>query len=98
MRIESMTQLDLPEDFVSGVIAARDRLHVIDQLIPAKTALLVVDMQNFFVEEGQALEVPAARTLAPNINRLAEAMRRNGGTVIWIQMTMNDEDLDKWPV
>ena len=93
-----MTQLDLPKDFISSVINARDRLHVIDQLIPAKTALLVVDMQNFFVEEGQALEVPAARELAPNINRLAQTMRRNGGTVAWIQMTLSDADLDKWPV
>lgn len=93
-----MTQLDLPKDFISGVIKARNRLHVIEGLNPAKTALLVVDMQNFFVEEGQALEVPAARSLAPNINRLAAAMRRSGGTVVWIQMTLNDEDLDKWAV
>lgn len=93
-----MSDLDLPEDFVNGLTSARGRLHVIDRLVPEKTALLVVDMQNFFVEQGQALEVPAARSLAPNINRLTRAMRLAGGTVIWIKMTLNDTDLDQWSV
>ena len=93
-----MSNLEFPKDFITSVTSARGRLHVIDRLIPEKTALLVVDMQNFFVEEGQALEVPAARDLAPNINRLAQAMRQSGGAVVWIQMTLNEEDLDNWPV
>jgi len=93
-----MNDLDFPQDFLDNLTSARGRVHVIDQLIPAKTALLVIDMQNFFVEQGQALEVPAARELAPNINRLAQAMRDSGGTVIWIQMTLNDADLDRWSV
>ena len=93
-----MNNSDFPQDFLDGLISARGRIHVIDRLDPAKTALLVIDMQNFFVEQGQALEVPAARTLAPNINRLARAVRACGGTVIWVQMTLNDADLDHWPV
>ena len=93
-----MNDLDFPQDFLDNLTSARGRVHVIDRLIPAKTALLVIDMQNFFVEQGQALEVPAARELAPNINRLAQAMRDSGGTVIWIQMTLNDADLDRWSV
>ena len=93
-----MNDLDFPQDFLDNLTSARGRVHVIDQLIPAKTALLVIDMQNFFVEQGQALEVPAARKLAPNINRLTQATRASGGTVIWIQMTLNDADLDRWSV
>jgi ureidoacrylate peracid hydrolase len=93
-----MKHLDLPQDFLDSVARPRGRLHFIEKLDPAKTALLVVDMQNFFVEQGQALEVPAARELAPNINRLADAVRKAGGTVVWIQMTLNDGDLDRWPV
>lgn len=91
-----MTDLQLPDAFVENLTAARGRLHVIDRLDPHKTALLVIDMQNFFVEAGQALEVPAARALAPNINRLAGTMRDNGGTVVWIKMTLNDDDLEQW--
>ena len=93
-----MNDLDFPQDFLDNLTSARGRVHVIDQLIPAKTALLVIDMQNFFVEQGQALEVPTARKLAPNINKLAQATRASGGTVIWIQMTLNDTDLDRWSV
>ena len=93
-----MTNPEYPADFIESLIGARERLHVIDRLVPGKTALVVVDMQNFFMEEGQALEVPAARGIVPNINRLARAMRGAGGTVVWIRMTLNDEDLDQWPV
>lgn len=93
-----MSELGFPADFVDGLKSARGRVHVIDRLVPEKTALLVIDMQNFFVEQGQALEVPAARDLAPNINRLTGTMRDRGGTVIWIKMTLNEADLDLWSV
>lgn len=94
-----MNDTDFPADFVEGLTSIRGRFHAIDSLVPEKTALLVIDMQNFFVEEGQALEVPPARELAPNINRLADAMRSSGATVVWIRMALNDEDLlDKWSV
>ena len=93
-----MNNPDYPADFIEALTESRGSLHFIDQLVPDKTALLVVDMQNFFMEEGQALEVPAARDIVPNINHLADAMRTAGGTVVWIKMTLNNEDLDQWPV
>jgi biuret amidohydrolase len=43
----------------------------IDEIDPAKTALIVVDMQNDFVAEGAPMETPAARAMVP---RLAEAL------------------------
>ena len=60
-----------------------------DTIDAARTALVVVDMQNFFVAEGAALEVPLAREIVPNINRLAKAVPR-GGTVVWIQTSAKD--------
>jgi ureidoacrylate peracid hydrolase len=93
-----MNRLEFPAEFEESITSVRGKFHVIDNLIPEKTALIVIDMQNFFVEEGQALEVPAARELAPNINRLAENMRSSGAAVVWIKMTLNDEDLEKWSV
>ena len=33
------------------------------------------------------LEIPAARGIVPNINRLARALRAAGGTVVWVQTT-----------
>ena len=37
-----------------------------------------------------------AHEIVPNINRLAEAVRATGGTVIWIQTAYTDETLTSW--
>ena len=58
-----------------------------DTIDAARSALVVVDMQNHFVAEGFPAEVPLARAIVPNINRLAAAMRDAGGLVVWIQTT-----------
>ena len=43
--------------------------------------------RTYFVAEGFPLEVPIARAIVPNINRMANAMRTAGGAVVWIQTT-----------
>jgi ureidoacrylate peracid hydrolase len=91
-----MHTTELPPDVVARVIQRRGHLHPFDSIHPAKTALVVVDMQNAFCKPGMALAVPNAREIAPNINVLADAMRRAGGRVIWIQMSIPDEA--SWPV
>lgn len=45
------------------------------RLEPARTALVVVDMQRGFVEPGQAMEVPPARATIPVIRVLLDAFR-----------------------
>ncbi len=52
---------------------------------PIKTAFVVVDMQNYFMAPGQQVEIPAAREIVPNINRLADALRKAGGLVVWVR-------------
>jgi len=42
-----------------------------------KTALLVIDMQNGFIEKGSPLEVPMAREQIPNIRKLVNFCREN---------------------
>lgn len=54
---------------------------------PSKTAPLVVDMQTGFVAPGTVAEMPMAREIVPNINRLTGALRRAGGTIVWIVST-----------
>jgi ureidoacrylate peracid hydrolase len=64
----------------------RGTRHVYDALDAARCALLVIDMQNNWVMDGQpgyAAEIP---TIVPNINRLAAALRSAGGLVVWVQM------------
>src|SRR5580704_16911654 len=60
------------------------KMHPFDTVDSRKTALLVVDMQNYFVKPGHQGEVPAAREIVPNINRLAEEFRRRGGSRRWM--------------
>ena len=65
------------------------KLHPFDTIDPRKTALVVIDMQNYFVKPGHQSEVPLAREIVPNINRLAAELRRRGGHVVWVRNTTN---------
>ena len=66
---------------------------------PARTALVVVDMQNDFVREGGGLLVPDAEATIPAIRMLLELARANGVRVVYSQDTHRDGDLEWriWP-
>jgi ureidoacrylate peracid hydrolase len=92
-----MHKLSIPQDVIDRVVARHGREHVHDDLDPAKTALVVVDMQNAFMMPGVAhsLCLPA-QEIVPNINRLAQVVRATGGTVVWIKTTFTEETLESW--
>jgi ureidoacrylate peracid hydrolase len=78
---------------VERIAATRGGVRAIfDQIEPSRTAHLIVDMQNGFMEEGAPVEVPAARGIVGNINRLSRAMRDAGGTNIFLRYTTRDID------
>ena len=92
-----MHKLSISQSVTDRVVARRGREHIFDDLNPAKTALVVVDMQNgFMVPEVGHAPCQMAHEIVPNINRLAEAVRATGGTVIWIQTAYTDETLTSW--
>jgi len=64
--------------------------HPFDVIDPQKAALVVVDMQNYFVKAGHQGEVPLAREIVPAINRLAAELRRRGGHVVWVRNGTTD--------
>ena len=66
---------------------------------PARTALIVVDMQNDFVKEGGSLVVPDAEATIPNIKGLLDLARESGTRVVFTQDTHNDGDpeWEIWP-
>jgi ureidoacrylate peracid hydrolase len=80
--------------------AARNRggVAVFDRLSPRRTAHLVIDLQNGFMDEGQVAEVPMARTIVPNVNRISAALRTAGGIVIYTQHTADAEAVRTWSV
>jgi len=65
--------------------------HDFGPLLPARTALLVVDMQNAFMLPGYSLEMPNARKIVPNINRLIAAFRGRGAAVVFLRHTVTEE-------
>lgn len=65
-------------------MARRGRLHWFNALDPARTALLVIDMQNTFCQPGAPAEVVQSRAIVKPINRLAAGLRQRGGAVIWV--------------
>jgi len=85
------TPYGFPQYVIDRVMAKRGRLAVFDHFDPARTALLVIDMQNFYVGE-----ITSVLAIIPNINRLAETMRDKGGSVIWIGMTAGDKGESRW--
>lgn len=93
-----MHSSELPGEIVERLRRRRGRLHIFETLHPARTALVVIDMQQSFVAPDAASTVPAAREIVPNINRLAAALRGAGGTVAWVQATYTREGPGYWPL
>lgn len=60
-------------------VARRGRVHAYEHLDPRTTALVVVDVVPFFVEESAYV-----RGIVPSINGLARSLRARGGTVAWV--------------
>ena len=90
-----MHKFQLAEDMVDRVTRRVGRPHAFDIISPKRTALVVIDMQNHFVKPGFPGEVPLARDIVPNINRLAAGLRAAGGHVVWIKNSTNDTR-DSW--
>jgi len=77
----------------------RDRgggLHVLDRIDLARTAHVVIDLQNGFMEGGAPVEVPTAREIVPNVNRISQAVRRAGGLNVFVRFTTPVESLQGW--
>jgi ureidoacrylate peracid hydrolase len=79
-----MHNVSIRRHIIDRVVARRGDVHWFERLDPAKTALLVVDMQNTFCMPGAPGEVPLAREIVPSINRLAARLRTMGVPIVWV--------------
>jgi len=94
-----LTGATIPDAIVQRVIARRGTVHCFADLDPARTALVVIDLQRGFMDEGVGhAVVPAARDIVPAVNRLAAAVRQSGGGVFWIKNTHDAACLTEWSV
>lgn len=83
-------------EVMASIAKRRGDPHLYRDFDPLKSALVVIDMQNCWVMEGQPGYTPYAPPVVPNINRVAEALRRAGGTVVWVQMNASREVTEVW--
>lgn len=83
----------MPQYVIDRVLKKRGRLRIFDRFEPAKTALVVIDMQKFYVSD-----VPPAIAIVPNINRLAATFRERGAHVAWVKMTAGKDGKSLWPL
>lgn len=75
----------IPEKIVRKVVARRGRLHAFESLDPARTALVVIDLDTATVGSNDD-----CRRLVPIVNELAAAVRRSGGVVAWVLSRMTE--------
>ncbi len=87
----------LPEDLVNTMKTRRGVVHPYERIEAKRTAMIVIDMQYYFMGAGYPGEAPMAREIVPNINRLASAVRAAGGRVIWVQNSSKGTD-ETWTV
>jgi ureidoacrylate peracid hydrolase len=91
--VSETTPYGFPPYVIERVMAKRGRLAVFDRFDPRTTALLVIDMQNFYVGE-----IPSVLAIIPNINRMAARMRELGGLVVWVGMSAGAAGESRWHV
>lgn len=85
--------MEFPQWVQDRVIARQGRLHPYDELPAARLAVVVVDMQQYFTLPGYQGECAPAREIIAPINRLCDAVRAAGGTIVWVQTASDNADL-----
>lgn len=71
-------------------------LHMFERLDLSRTAHVIVDLQNGFMEPGAPVEVPFAREIVPNVNAISRAIRQAGGVNLFLQMTLAEDTRQTW--
>lgn len=66
-------------------------LPILGAIQGKRTALVVVDMQRAFLDEGSAIEVAEGRGIVAVVNRLAAAVRKARGLVIYLRYIVDDK-------
>lgn len=87
--------MEFPQWVVDRVVARQGCLHPYDRFDAARTAFVVIDLQNYYTQPGYLGECAPARATFPAVNRLAQALRDAGGHVIWVQTSSDGAD-DFW--
>ena len=92
-----MHRIEIAPELVERLTRERGgKLHVFDAIDPARTAHVVIDMQNGFLESGAPVEVPVARAIVPQVNAISAAVRAAGGTNVFVRFTTSPDGRETW--
>jgi ureidoacrylate peracid hydrolase len=91
-----MHKIALAPEVVKMIEAQRGTLHPFQQLDLRRTAHIIVDLQNGFMEPGAPVEVPVAREIVPNVNLISAAVRARGGLNVFLRMTVDADSRASW--
>jgi ureidoacrylate peracid hydrolase len=94
-----MHRVSIPNHIVERARKSRGgKEHVFDTLDMAKTAHVIVDLQNGFVEEGAPVEVATTREIFGQVNRISRAVRGAGGLNVFLRYTYDGSEALPWNV
>ena len=89
-------KFQMPQKYIDRMIDRVGREHIQESFDTNKIALLVVDMQNYFLDKTQLAGCPVGQTIVNNINRIANTVRKTQGIVIWIQNFAPKHTPESW--
>ncbi len=79
-----MHEVAIGDDIRERLIARRGRFHIYDRFEPARSAFVIIDMQNAFCKPGAPAEVAASRDIVDDINAFNDVLRGHEVEIIWI--------------
>ncbi len=91
-----MHKIAMSPEVLNRIPGFRDGFHMFANLDPTRTAHIIVDLQNGFMEPGATVELPVARDIVPNVNEISKAVRAAGALNIFVRYLIDDETQVKW--
>src|SRR5258708_36269351 len=83
-------------DVLDRIKGLRDGFHMFGNIVPSRTAHIIVDLQNGFMEPGATVELPVAREIVPNVNEICKAVRDAGAVNVFIRYLIDEETQVYW--
>lgn len=98
-QFERLQGVRMPQWAIDRAFDRRGTGHPFADLVAARTALVVIDLQRGYMHpSGGYITCAAARDVVPNVNTLAAGLRAAGGLVAWVQNTHDESCLRDWTV
>jgi ureidoacrylate peracid hydrolase len=89
-------KISIPSYVDERSLQRRGRVKIFDSIDPARTAHIIVDLQNGFMAPGAISEIGTAREIVPNVNSISAACRSAGALNVFLQHTIDAKAHDTW--